>query len=283
MKQPTKPKKHSALWRRLALVVLGLLLGVNAYLANARGLGGNQLPMPFGTGFAVVLSGSMEPTLHVNDLLVVRRADQYNVGDIVVYQSGYELIVHRVIAADGDTLVTRGDANNAADPPIDVSAVKGVVAARVPVLGTVVSALKTPTGILVLLVCAFGLIELSYRRQKDADDRDLEAIKAEIRRLKADAAAAEQAAAPAGESAAQATPAGEQAPAAEQAAPAGPSAAGEQAPAAEQAAPAGESAAQDAPAGENTPAEASAGPNTAPAGEQTATAAAGPPAPTPGA
>ncbi len=261
MKQPTKPKKHSALWRRLALVVLGLLLGVNAYLANARGLGGNQLPMPFGTGFAVVLSGSMEPTLHVNDLLVVRRADQYNVGDIVVYQSGYELIVHRVIAADGDTLVTRGDANNAADPPIDVSAVKGVVAARVPVLGTVVSALKTPTGILVLLVCAFGLIELSYRRQKDADDRDLEAIKAEIRRLKADASAAEQAAAPAGQDA----PAGEHA----------------------------ATAAQDAPAGENTaaeaptepsaaPAEASAGPNTAPAGEQTATAAE-PPAPPPGA
>ena len=278
MKQPTKPKKHSALWRRLALVVLGLLLGVNAYLANARGLGGNQLPMPFGTGFAVVLSGSMEPTLHVNDLLVVRRADQYNVGDIVVYQSGYELIVHRVIAADGDTLVTRGDANNAADPPIDVSAVKGVVAARVPVLGTVVSVLKTPTGILVLLVCAFGLIELSYRRQKDADDRDLEAIKAEIRRLKADAAAAEQAAAPAGESAAQATPAGEQAPAAEQATPAGPSAAGEQAPAAEQAAPAG----QDAPAGENTAAEAPTEPSAAPAGEQTATAAE-PPAPPPGA
>lgn len=238
MKQPTKPKKHSALWRRLALVVLGLLLGINAYLANARGLGGNQLPMPFGTGFAVVLSGSMEPTLHVNDLLVVRRSDQYNVGDIVVYQSGYELIVHRVIAADGDTLVTRGDANNAADPPIDVSAVKGVVAARVPVLGTVVSALKTPTGILVLLVCAFGLIELSYRRQKDADDRDLEAIKAEIRRLKADAAAAEQAAAPAGQDA----PAGENT-AAE--APTEPSAAptGEQAPAeAVQASAAGENA-----------------------------------------
>ena len=271
MKQPTKPKKHSALWRRLALVVLGLLLGVNAYLANARGLGGNQLPMPFGTGFAVVLSGSMEPTLHVNDLLVVRRADQYNVGDIVVYQSGYELIVHRVIAADGDTLVTRGDANNAADPPIDVSAVKGVVAARVPVLGTVVSVLKTPTGILVLLVCAFGLIELSYRRQKDADDRDLEAIKAEIRRLKADASAAEQAAAPAGESAAQDAPAGEQAPAAEQAAPAG------------QDAPAGENTAAEAPTEPSAaPAEASAGPNTAPAGERTATAAE-PPAPPPGA
>ena len=55
-KNQKKSKKHSALWRRLMLIVLGILLGVNAYLANARGLAGNQLPMPFGTGMAVSVS-----------------------------------------------------------------------------------------------------------------------------------------------------------------------------------------------------------------------------------
>lgn len=179
-----KKKKESALWRRLIMAVLGVILGVNAYLANARGLGGNQLPMPFGIGVAVVLSGSMEPTLGINDVIFVRKTDSYEVGDIVVYQSGQTLIVHRIIAKAGENLITRGDANNTADAPVERYAVKGEVIAHIPAVGLAVNALKTPAGILIVLIAAFALTELSFRKEKDKDERELEAIKAEIRRLK---------------------------------------------------------------------------------------------------
>lgn len=177
-------KKKSALWRRLALAVLGVILGVNAYLANARGLAGNQLPMPFGIGAAVVLSGSMEPELEINDVIIVRETDSYEVGDIVVYQSGQTLIVHRIIVKDGETIITQGDANNAADAPIEICAVKGKVIARVPGLGPVVNALKTPAGILIMLIAAFALAELSFRKEREKGEKELEAIKAEIRQLR---------------------------------------------------------------------------------------------------
>ncbi len=166
------------------MAVLGVILGMNAYLANARGLGGNQLPMPFGIGVAVVLSGSMEPALEINDIIFVREADSYEVGDIVVYQSGQTLIVHRMIARDGENLITQGDANNAADPPIAIHAVKGEVIAHIPAVGLAVNALKTPVGILIVLIAAFALTEFSFRKEKDRDEKELEAIKAEIRRLK---------------------------------------------------------------------------------------------------
>lgn len=166
------------------MAVLGVILGVNAYLANARGLAGNQLPMPFGVGAAVVLSGSMEPTLRINDVILVRKTDSYGVGDIIVYQSGQTLIVHRIIAKDGETVITRGDANNTADAPLEIRAVKGKVIARVPGFGTVVNALKTPAGILIVLLAAFALTEFSFRREKEKDEQELEAIKAEIRRLR---------------------------------------------------------------------------------------------------
>lgn len=177
-------KTSAALWRRLALAVLGIILGVNVYLANAKGLAGNQLPMPFGTGVAVVLSGSMEPTLKTNDVIIIRETDHYEVGDIVVYQSGHTLIVHRIIAKDGETAVTQGDANNVADAPIETRVIKGKVIAHLPGLGLVVNALKTPAGILLALLAAFGLTELSFRKEKDKDEKELEAIKAEIRQLK---------------------------------------------------------------------------------------------------
>lgn len=177
-------KKGRALWRRLALAALGVILGVNTYLANAKGLAGNQMPMPFGMGMAVVLSGSMEPTLKTNDVIIVRETNDYAVGDVVVYQSGNTLIVHRMIARDGETVVTQGDANNVADTPIEVSVIKGEVIAHVPGLGLAVNALKTPAGILILLIAAFTMTELSFRKEKDKDEKELEAIKTEIRRLK---------------------------------------------------------------------------------------------------
>ena len=96
MKEKTKKIKYSALIRRISLAILGILLGLNVYFANAQSLAGNKLPMPLGFGVAVVLSGSMEPTLSVNDVIIVRESESYNINDIVVYDSGREMIVHRI-------------------------------------------------------------------------------------------------------------------------------------------------------------------------------------------
>ena len=177
-------KSRKTAIRRLLLVLIGLLIGLNLYLANARGIGGNQLPMPFGYGLANVLSGSMEPTFSKGALLLVKEETDIEVGNIVVYQSGNELIVHRIVELDDDTVITRGDANNVDDSPFPRSEIKGVVVTWIPYLGTVAGLLKTPAGILVVLVGAFFLLEGSFRRQREADDEELEAIKAEIRRLK---------------------------------------------------------------------------------------------------
>lgn len=172
--------------RRIFLAVLGLILGVNLYLANAKSIVGNQLPMPFGYGMANVLSGSMEPTFSKGALLIVKKSDDVKKGDIVVYQSGSELIVHRVIAIHGDEVQTQGDANNVADPLFEKNEIKGVVLFWIPGLGTVTEILKTPTVMILLLVAAFFLMERSFRSQRENDDRELDAIKEEIRRLKAE-------------------------------------------------------------------------------------------------
>lgn len=180
--------KNKTWLRRLALVFLGLLLGVNVYLFNARSLAGNQLPMPLGFGAAVVQSGSMEPTLSTGDLLFVRRQEEYSVGDIVVYQSQGILVVHRIIAAYGQTLITQGDANDLADQPFDLSCVKGAVVGSVPVVGYVIDFMKTPKGILLLVGCAVVLVELSFYREKQAEQerraRRIQGLCQELRQLR---------------------------------------------------------------------------------------------------
>ncbi len=166
------------------LAVLGILLGVNVYLANARNVAGNNLPMPFGVGVAVVLSGSMEPVLSVDDVIIVRESETYAINDIVVYDSGREMVVHRIIEQNGDTVVTKGDANNTSDEPVSADAVKGKVVFTITGAGIAVKALRSPVGIIVIILIAFLLTEGSFRRKKESDENRLNAIKAEIRKLK---------------------------------------------------------------------------------------------------
>ncbi len=122
----------------------------------------------FGIGYAVVVSGSMEPNIKVNDLILYQDHDRedYNVGDPIVYvrDAGTDnemLITHRIIEISGNDLVTRGDANRISDDPITFDDVVGRVVFRVPYIGVAVGFVKTPVGMWVALGFVIFLIILN--------------------------------------------------------------------------------------------------------------------------
>ena len=169
----SKTALSRSIWiRRLVLALLGLLMGLQIYFVNAGRVMGDPLPMPFGYGAAVVLS--------------VKKMDHYQTGDIVVYQSGRSLVVHRIIDMNGETVTTQGDANNAPDEPFAVSQIKGISVGSIPFVGTWFRILKTPVGLMAAFLCTIFLIEVSFRKQSDTDAAELEKIKEEIQRLKQD-------------------------------------------------------------------------------------------------
>ena len=167
-------------------VIISFVFALCVYRWNAQTLAGNRLPMPFGRGMAVVLSGSMEPELYVNDLVFVKATDSYEVDDIVVYQSGNILIIHRIIeiSPDGTTIVTRGDANNIADDPIDVSAIKGKMTGKIRGVGGIINVLRSPLVLMMLGAVAIALLVLSGRSEKTKPDDKTAAVREEIRQLK---------------------------------------------------------------------------------------------------
>jgi len=173
----------SPIARYLILSLLAIIVGVNVFALNASKLTGNAVPMPFGIGASVVLSGSMEPALSVGDLLILRVQENYESGDIVVYQSGSMPVVHRIVEISGETVITRGDANNANDEAFPITAIKGGVIVVIPLIGYGIWALKTPVGILVTLAAAVLLVEMSFRKGKAEKEAEKEKIKAEIRAL----------------------------------------------------------------------------------------------------
>lgn len=183
----TKMKNcKKCLLRYLLLGVLAAIAGINLYSLNASRLAGNPLPTPFGYGAAVVLSGSMEPEFAAGDLIIVKQTGAYAQNDIVVFQDGRSLVVHRIISLDGETVTTKGDANNTADAPIHISAIKGEVIFWIPYIGNVVEFIKTPVGTLCIIAAILLLLEISRRNEKKKNDEEKQKIIDEIKRLKED-------------------------------------------------------------------------------------------------
>ncbi len=183
MKQNKEKNKTSNRLRIILLTFVAAILGLAVYNWNAGNLMGDKMPMPLGFGLSVVLSGSMEPTLSVNDLVVIKKTDSVQVDDVVVFQDGNVLVIHRVVAIDGDEIVTRGDANNTVDDPVSITHVKGIMVFAIPFLGAAIQFLKHPVVVVFMVVAAAYLANRSFRKEKERDADELDDIKKEIEEL----------------------------------------------------------------------------------------------------
>lgn len=178
--------------RCVLLVVVSLVIGFGVYNWNAQSLSGNAMPMPFGVGVGVVLTGSMGDDIPAGSVIVAVEQDEYEIGDDIVFQSGNMVVVHRLIGKqeiDGTQMVvTQGTANNAADEPMKAEYIKGKVIMTIPSAGNFVSFVKSPAVTFVIIAAALALLILSYRKEDKAasndEDEKINKIKEEIKRLK---------------------------------------------------------------------------------------------------
>lgn len=189
MKKPNK-KILSFIIRGIVILIASVFIGIQFYNWNARNVGGDDMPMPFGIGVSVVLSGSMEPALSIDDVIIVKQTKDYGVDDMVVFNDHGTLVVHRIISIRGESIITKGDANNSADEPITSDIIKGKVIEVIPGMGKVLNTLRSPVVVIIVVGLAVLLMELSFKKEKKDAEQDLEPIKEEIRRLLAEQEAA---------------------------------------------------------------------------------------------
>ena len=154
---------------------------------NAKMLMNDMMPMPFGFGMGVVVSGSMEPELSVDDVIFVVKDKSIELDDVVVYQSKGILVVHKVVKIENDQITTRGTANDTDDEPISISDIKGRVLFSVGSMGKIINVIRTPFVAIAILLLAVFLLYKSYQAEankKDEKDERIEEIRREIMRMK---------------------------------------------------------------------------------------------------
>lgn len=184
-KKPEKNKIIQYILRIFIFVVISIVIGLTLYTISVKRVTGKQLVMPFNRTIAVVLTGSMEPTITIDDLIVIEKTNDYQLNDIVVFQDGNLIVVHRIIAIDGEEITTAGDNNDGAiDDPIKVTDIYGEVVNIIPVLGLILKIVKSPIGVTIIIGIAIFLLVLSYRHEKEESDKSLDSLKEEIAKLK---------------------------------------------------------------------------------------------------
>ena len=129
----------------------------------------------FGYRFYQVLTDSMAPQadspsggFYSGDIVLVKMTDGSEVkeGDIVTFQvgDGDRYLTHRMVerltelnGEEGDYIVTKGDANESNDPPIEASRVHGKVNFVIPRMGSVLSFVQENLWLcLVCVLSTFG-------------------------------------------------------------------------------------------------------------------------------
>lgn len=137
MDDKKKVIKKTISWIVYIAILIGLIYGLPKGLAY---LLETEYPM------ASITSGSMWPALKRGDLIFIKGIDgkeEIQMGDIVVYRNPQGFTIHRVVKLNEETAVTKGDANNVSDAPIEYKEIVGKALTfnqkpiRIPLLGNI--------------------------------------------------------------------------------------------------------------------------------------------------
>ena len=110
-----------------------------------------------GYSCAVINSGSMQPTISVSDLLIIKGLDFYQEGDVVTYVSDSgSMVTHRIVTVSQDGYITQGDANNVPDKKIDKQRILGKVVFVLSGANRILKWVVLPM-IVIFIVCVFLL------------------------------------------------------------------------------------------------------------------------------
>lgn len=113
-----------------------------------------------------VSSGSMEPVIKVNNLIIVKKQKEYHEGDIVTYKKGKEYITHRIVDIDGEEITTRGDANNTNDKTFKEEQIVGKYIYHFKTVSIINFIFRNPLNIFFTLTILLSIV-LIYRTIKD--------------------------------------------------------------------------------------------------------------------
>lgn len=122
----------------------------------------------FGYSIFNIATGSMEPAISKEDIIIVKKQDEYSVGDIITFSKDNDFITHRIIKIRDGSITTKGDANNASDVAITKDSVLGKVIKIIKHAGIWQKVLTKPSIVITIFITLLLFdLAFSYKGHKN--------------------------------------------------------------------------------------------------------------------
>ena len=145
----------------ILLTILLIALSINIFSLSETSL--------FGIRIYKIGSGSMEPYLKVNDVIVIKESDNYKTQDIVTFKNNDEYITHRIVSINNNEIITKGDANNASDKPITKDKIVGKLIYKFHIFSFISFMLNKPITWILIFVIGLIIIFLGPNKKTETD------------------------------------------------------------------------------------------------------------------
>ena len=154
-------------------VVLVTALIINLVLAFQTLINPQKVPNLFGYKSFSIVTGSMEPTIYVNDLIITKNCTQNDIKehDIITYKRGDSVVTHRVYKIVNDAgniyYVTKGDSNYIQDDyKVKYKDIEGKYIGKYSKIGRIVSILKNRKIVIAVILIFLGLNIYNSKKSK---------------------------------------------------------------------------------------------------------------------
>lgn len=145
----------------IIIVILIILIG---YFSVQKFILKNKSINFLNYNFYTILSGSMEPTINIKDLVVTHPKEKYKINDIIAFKHDNAVTVHRIVNVEYDNngtelFTTKGDNNNTIDnDKITSSDIIGSYRFTIPLLGSFILFVSTNPLFVILFLIIIILI-----------------------------------------------------------------------------------------------------------------------------
>ncbi len=166
-------KKMNKVVEKVANVSLNILIGIFAIILLIFIYKGFQVKILkndfnfFGYTMFEVQTGSMKSYINAGDWVVVKLTKDVDINDVITFKQDGNNITHRVIEIYNGTYITKGDANNSKDDPIDQSQIIGKVVKVLSGFGILRKTIFNPAVIIALIITLL-LFNLTFKNDVES-------------------------------------------------------------------------------------------------------------------
>lgn len=175
-KKLNRKKIIKNIFKAIIYPIIILVLICNIILLVQKIITPDKIASIFGYKAFVISSGSMEPTLNIGDIVIIKetKQEQISKGNIITFRKDGYNITHRIndiIEKDGEKYYqTKGDKNTTTDADlVKYEEIEGVYVFKIDKIGSIITYAQNTTTI-IIIVCVIYLI---YRISAEKDDRKI--------------------------------------------------------------------------------------------------------------